>query len=135
LEDLLFFGHEEQDLNRSEEELARRCILSSEPPLPDRLGNTFLETLGSEMGSIDKQAILNLDLTCINCQETYQIPFDPEEFLFSELEARMMKLEREVHWLAFNYHWSEDAILSLSVNKRKRYVDLINSTLAGDNIL
>jgi hypothetical protein len=130
----LFFGVQEQGTNR-QEELARRCILSAAPPLPDQLTDSFLEILGSKMEAIDRQANLIIDFSCIECQVSFEIPFNAEEFLFSELEARIKRLEREVHWLAFNYNWSEDAILTLSASKRKRYVDLINSTLAGETIL
>ena len=44
----------------------------------------------------------------------------------------MFNLNPKYIWLAFNYHWSEDAILSLPIKKRKRYIELINTTLCRD---
>ncbi len=38
-------------------------------------------------------------------------------------------LYEEVHVLALHYHWSEAAILSLSVSKRKRYLGLLSNHL------
>ena len=55
-----------------------------------------------------------------------------EDFIFHEISAREQEFEQEVHWMAFNYHWSENTILSLPIKKRKRYVELINRTLSGE---
>lgn len=132
--DLEFLFAEPEPSQDKEEGLARRCIISSKPALPDRLSVNFLDKLASELEDVDRQATMILDLRCPDCQHSFQTPFNAESFLYGELETRRKQLEREVHWLAFNYHWTEDAILSLSVRKRKRYVDLVNSTLAGESI-
>ena len=116
------------------ERLVRSCIISSEPLLPAEIENYFLEMIGSRLSELDPQADLVMDLACPGCKHLFQIPFFPEDFLLKEIDAMEPQFEREVHWLAFNYHWGEEAILSLVLRKRKRYVDLINRTLSGESV-
>lgn len=80
---------------------------------------------------IDPLADIVLDLSCPECGQIFQAPFDPEAFFLTEVATRSAELEKEVHWLAFHYHWSEDAILSLPASRRRRYLDLINDTLSA----
>jgi hypothetical protein len=34
-------------------------------------------------------------------------------------------LYREVHYLAFNYHWSEEEIMGMSRERRRRYIEVL----------
>jgi hypothetical protein len=114
------------------EQLVRSCIVSSDPALPHTsLTNDFLNIISSKLEEIDPMADLILDLSCPVCQHVFKAPFIVEDFIFHEISARQQQFEQEVHWMAFNYHWSENAILSLPIKKRKRYVELINRTLSG----
>ena len=119
----------------AQELLVRSCIISSGLPLPDNgLTEQFLTAVSSKLGEIDPLADLNLDLHCPSCQHFFQAPFVVEDFIFQEINTLQRQLEQEVHWLAFNYHWSEDGILSLPIRRRKRYIDLVNRTLTGEGI-
>ena len=118
-----------------EEGFVRSCVTLSEPNLPDTIGKDLLSRIGTKLGEIDPRGDIVLDLTCPTCGHRFQAPFYPEDFFLRELDARVAQCEREVHWIAFNYHWTEDAIMSLPVNKRKRYVELINKTISGDNTI
>ena len=111
----------------------RSCIISSEPQLQDKLNDDFLFQLSSKLEELDPQADVNLDLSCPDCKHQFQAPFDIEKYIFQEIIQAHDQLEREIHWIAFNYHWSEDSILSLPFMKRKRYVELINATLSGES--
>lgn len=122
------------DESNTVEQLMRSCIISSDPPLPEKLTDDFIATISSRLEELDPQADLVLDMVCPACQHSFQTPFNAEDFIFGEISTRQSQLEREVHWLAFNYHWSEDSILSLPLKKRKRYVDLINRTLSGESV-
>lgn len=122
-----------EDNRDKTKELARSCIIYSEPPL-NNISDELLSMISSELERIDPQADLILNITCPSCSYSFQTPFNVEKFIFDEIAAREKQFEKEIHWIAFNYHWSEDAILSLSMRKRKRYVDLINRTLAGEGV-
>jgi len=41
----------------------------------------------------------------------------------------MNKLYRDVHYLALHYHWSEDEIMSMTISKRKRYIEILEDEL------
>jgi TusA-related sulfurtransferase len=114
------------------EQLARLCILDSTPTLPEKLDAQFLAEINTKLAELDPQADILLNLTCPNCGLKFQVPFYPEDFFLQEVDARRAQFEGEVHWLAFNYHWNENEILSLPLSKRRRYVDLINRTLSGE---
>lgn len=129
LEELL--GDEQSDKS---ERLVRSCIVFSKPPLPDKFTDNILAMVSSKLGELDPQADLVLELSCPTCGHSFQNAFDVEKFIFQEIEMRQEQLEQEVHWLAFNYNWSEETILSLPLTKRKRYVELINRTLSGEGI-
>jgi hypothetical protein len=120
--------------NNRAEQLVRSCVISCYPPLSDELSEVFISTLSSKLDEIDPHADLDLEFRCPSCQDHSKVAFDVEEYIFHELDSLQEQLEREVHWIAFNYHWSEDAILSLTVRKRKKYVGLINKTLLGEGV-
>lgn len=122
----------EDDEPRNAERIIRSCITSSDPLLPEKLTDDFMVLVSSKLSELDPQADLILELSCPYCEHSFQNTFDAEYFLFQEVKMRQNQLEQEVHWLAFNYHWSEDEILSLPITKRKRYVELINRTLSGE---
>ena len=125
---------EDSDKNSQVECLARSCVVYSEPPLPEKLSPEFQASISQALDEIDPQANTVLKLACPFCNHSLQAPFDIESYFFEEISSRLGQLEREVHWLAFNYHWSEKEILSLPMAKRKRYIELINATLSGETI-
>ncbi|MCL2643239.1 MAG: hypothetical protein FWD52_06990 [Candidatus Bathyarchaeota archaeon] len=116
------------------EKLLRLCILSSNPPLPKTLNNQFQTQLSTKLSEIDRQADLTLNINCPLCNQTFQTPLDIEDFFFQEITSRYPQLEREIHWIALHYHWNEKTILSLPSSKRKRYIELINASISGENI-
>lgn len=137
LESLFYYGNKDDDKNKKQfkaERLVRSCIVSSDPVLPDRLDDDLVSAISAKLEEVDLQAVTILDLVCPECKHKFQTVFNAEDFVYSELGAREERIEKDIHWLAFNYHWSEDSILSLSIRKRKRYVDLINKTLAGEGV-
>ena len=53
------------------------------------------------------------------------MPFDLQDFFFGELRISQDLLYREVHYLAYHYHWSEKEILALSREKRRKYIEIL----------
>jgi hypothetical protein len=116
------------------ERLTKGCILSSTPSLPNNFTDDFIAMTSSKLEELDPQADVVLELCCPSCQHSFKDSLDIENFFFQEIYTSHKQIEREVHWMALNYHWSEDSILSLPLRKRKRYIELINGTLSGENI-
>lgn len=68
---------------------------------------------------------LSMTTQCPHCAHQFDIPFDIQDFFFSELGSSRQRLYQEVHYLAYHYHWSESEIMSMSKDKRKQYVELL----------
>lgn len=112
------------------EGLVHSCVLESEPPLPEKLGNDLISEIALKMEELDARAETIIQISCPACANLFRVPFAPEDFFFQEMDSRCTQLEREVHFLALNYHWSEKAILSLPTRRRKLHVELIGTSLS-----
>jgi hypothetical protein len=111
--------------------LLRRCVLlvSEDGELVEELPASVGERLPARMAELDSQAEVNLLPTCEACGGSFSIIFDAGSYLFQELEAEAELLYREVHLLAFHYHWSPTEILNLSTRKRRRFLELLENEL------
>ena len=133
-----FDGHsrEEYGFNKEEEEdwlsefLIRKCIIRSIPKLSKKkLSSSFVSYISSKLEELDPQADIVFKSQCPYCNNIIQDSFDAEDFVLRELDLYGRGLYQEVSYLAFFYHWTEDAILALPILKRKKYVDLIDRML------
>lgn len=122
---------EKENLKQS---LAKSCIKESNPRLPDIIPENLLYAVELKLSEIDPLSDIVLEVHCPSCGDAFSAPFWPEEFILQEVGTFNQQLEQEVHWLAFHYHWSEKEILALPMKKRRKYIELINATLAGENI-
>src|SRR6266536_3297301 len=100
--------------------LLERCVEAGAPA----------RDLSPVMAELDPQAELVLTLACPACGDEFEVPFDAGDFLAREL-AGVRDLERDVHRLALHYHWSEPEILALTVDRRRRYLELLAEELAA----
>lgn len=112
--------------------LLRRCVQSATSAdgnpvdkLPDALG----ELLPGRMAELDPQAEITLHLTCPICSAPFSVIFDTASYLIQELEAGARHLYREVHLLAYHYHWSATEILGMSIGKRRQFLRLLEEEL------
>jgi hypothetical protein len=112
--------------------LLRRCV---QEIVDEQTGEAVQPTpapvadaLADEMAKLDPQAEIILDLVCPACRAPFRAPFDIADYFHREICGEESDLLRQVHLLAFHYHWSERDILRLSRRKRLRYVELLSST-------
>lgn len=68
---------------------------------------------------------LNIETACSECSRVFLVPFDVQRFFFGELRTDSELLYRQVHYLAYHYHWAEAEIMGMPRNKRQRYVELL----------
>ncbi len=103
--------------------LLDRCLVDGSP---DDIGGIeeAMEVVGP---------VLSLDLPrqCPECEEQQTVHFDIANYLLTALATEKKLLLREVHALAFAYHWRLDEILGLPRSERRTFVRLIESDLAG----
>lgn len=115
-----------EDVNAAASLILRRCLQDggSLPPPAAR-------ALALLMAELDPQAEVRLNLTCPACGARFTAPFDTAQYFYQEISGAGGNLYREVHLLAFHYHWSEAEILGMTGRKRRRYLDLLAEALAG----
>jgi len=105
--------------------LLHRCVGEPQEDLP----SSAAERLSGLMAELDPQAELTLELICPACGHAFSTIFDAGSHLFQELRHQGLRLYREVHLLAFHYHWSEREILEMPARKRRLYLDLLADAL------
>jgi hypothetical protein len=78
-----------------------------------------------QMRRLSPQVEIEIEGACPECGTLCSTRFDIAGFFVAEMRDNLHVLEREVHFLALHYHWSEHDILSLTRRKRWRYVELL----------
>ncbi|HMS82437.1 MAG TPA: hypothetical protein PKD12_02155 [Nitrospira sp.] len=78
-----------------------------------------------QMERIAPKVELTMDINCHECGRVFVAPFDLHRFFFGEMRTSGDLLYREVHYLAYHYHWSEREILEMTRDKRRRYIDVL----------
>lgn len=68
---------------------------------------------------------LTMEINCPECGRDFTAPFDLQDFFFGELRTSLDLLRREVHYLAFHYHWSETEIMNMTRDKRRGYIETL----------
>jgi hypothetical protein len=115
--------------------ILRRCVLGvSEAGSGAEVGDlpaSIAADLSARMAALDPQAELVLNLTCPDCSRSFRSDLDIADYLFAELADQGRELYRQIHRLAFHYHWSEDAILGMSQARRLLYLDALHDGLSG----
>jgi len=113
--------------------LRRRCVESvdsTDGAPTERFPAALEEPLSARMAELDAQAELSLNVTCSVCGGAFTTVFDAASYLFQELQAGMRHLDREVHLLAYHYHWGPSEILAMTPRRRRHYLQLLEEELA-----
>jgi len=79
----------------------------------------------AEMERVAPKVELNIETACPECGRAFLVPFDLERFFFGEMRTDLDFLYRQVHYLAYHYHWSEPEIMTMAGNKRHKYIELL----------
>jgi hypothetical protein len=79
----------------------------------------------AEMARVAPRVDLDFDATCAECGRAFTAPFDVQSFFFGELQVTSALLAREVHYLAYHYHWSEREIMEMPRDARARYIAVL----------
>jgi hypothetical protein len=91
------------------------------------------EAVEEKMQQLAPHVELEMAAVCAECQTPFVTSIDFAAFFWSEAKGNLSQLEREVHFLAWHYHWPEPAILSMIRTKRRRYVELLQEEIARFN--
>ena len=111
--------------------LLDRCVLAIgrlRDPGPEalaRLSPAARESIERRMEEVAPRVTLTMDVHCQECGRAFEMPFDLQDFFFGELRTSRDLLYREVHYLAYHYHWSEHEILGFARDKRRSYIEIL----------
>jgi len=111
--------------------LLGRCLLRiGRDAQPDaetiaRLSPRARAEIEQQMERVAPHVDLLMEATCVECGRAFSAPFDLQRFFFGELRTSGDLLYREVHYLAFHYHWSEREIMEMTRERRRRYIDVL----------
>lgn len=78
-----------------------------------------------QMERLAPKVELEMDIKCHECARDFVAPFDFHRFFFGEMRTSGDLLYREVHYLAYHYHWSEGEIMEMTRDKRRRYIEVL----------
>jgi hypothetical protein len=116
-------------------QLLRRCVCRvggrapAPPQLVDRLSPRARMAIERRMEEVGPGLDLTMESTCPECARAFSVPFDLHAFLFGELAVDVALLRRELHFLAYHYHWSEREIMALPRARRRMYTSLLADEL------
>lgn len=83
----------------------------------------------AEMDARAPRLGLEMAARCPACKRTFTLPFALRDFFFGELATGLDLLYREVHYLAYHYHWSEGEILEMPRDKRRAYIEVLSDEI------
>lgn len=101
------------------------------------------ELAPSALSARDRQAVaeaiervaakvdLDLEIVCPACENTFALPIDPAGVLLEQIGASRAAFERELHLLAFHYHWSLGELMALTRPRRRRFLHLLSEQLGA----
>jgi hypothetical protein len=111
---------------RAADMLLHRCVLENGAR---SFSSADREAIGDAMEELAPQVDLELDLVCPDCGDQFLAPFDTTVFFLNEMRINSGQLLREIHSLAFYYHWSQAEILGLRRDRRRTYLGLLSEAL------
>lgn len=106
------------------------CVLrvdQQEQKAPEILPENVLDEISKRMAEADPQADLTMLLSCPECNNQWQAPFDILQYLWLEIESWARRMLKEVAVMAKHFGWSEREILSLSPIRRQQYLEIIQA--------
>jgi hypothetical protein len=115
------------------EELLRRCVRGFDDS--DLIDREFIMSpqvrleIEKRMSELAPRAEIDVETECPECRHILSTTIDAASLFLDELAGGLDGLERDVHILAWHYHWSEDEILSMTRPRRRRYVALVQKEM------
>lgn len=107
-----------------------RCLkrVGSRPTrgaVPASLPDAARAAIEERMEDLSPAVTPELEGQCPSCQREFSAMIDLTDAILHEFLERARRLERDVHQLAWHYHWAEADILAMPREKRLRYLKLI----------
>jgi hypothetical protein len=122
---------EREDGSEARRLLLNRCLLAAHcegaAASCDQLPPDVVDAVEARLAQADPQADIHLAIACSICGHEWLAAFDIASFFWSEIEAWVWRLLREVHTLASAYGWREADIIALSPMRRNFYLEMVGA--------
>ncbi|MFD4631511.1 hypothetical protein ACFVYR_25780 [Streptomyces sp. NPDC058284] len=112
--------------------LLARCVQrlgpDGDPPDQRRMADlsaTARSEIEQRMHELAPSVEQSMEARCVHCGRVIIAPLDIQRFFLGELRTDSGLLYREVHYLAYHYHWSEHEIMELTRDKRRTYIEVL----------
>jgi hypothetical protein len=118
------------DLDATEipKQLFTSCLIAASmqgvPVSAEQLPPEVVQAGIEQMAQADRQADLEIDISCAGCGHRWIEIFDIVSFFWTEIDAWARRTLREIHVLASAYGWSEKEILLLNPRRRHCYLEM-----------
>lgn len=124
----------DDDEEMAADALLARCLKSIGDVKPSAadiaaLSLTAKAEIEQEIEHLAPRIGASFEALCPECGRSFTAAFDVQEFVMAELNTRLDLLLREVHYLAFHYHWSEREILGMTRENRRRYIEVLSAEM------
>jgi hypothetical protein len=116
------------DENRATSALLARCTGLDESEV-DAFPEGARREIETEMEKFSSHTDVEVEATCPECGRLFSGQAAWPLYCLGDMVSQSAGLEREVHFLAWHYHWSESDVLSMPRTKRRRYIALIEAEL------
>lgn len=127
----------EENAARALTVLLERCVYPpADVPVDDFVAQLSPRARAAIEAAMEERAPaveLDMDVTCPECKRFFTAPFDVQDFFLGELRSSRDLLHRQVHYLAYHYHWSEKEILDMPRQKRHAYIEILAEEIEAMN--
>ena len=120
-------------------QLLSRCLISvgdiARPTLEQAraLPSLVRREIEQHLEAVSPGTELIMDIDCPECGQAFSAPFNIQDFFFGELRISDAVLRKEVHYLAYHYHWSEAEIMAMPRQRRRQYIETLSEEIEGMN--
>jgi hypothetical protein len=98
-----------------------RCRIGGDGAIPEETA----ERLGRKFEALDPAANIIVNIACSGCAQPIAASVDLAAFVARDLDRLVDGLFRDIDLIASAYGWSEQAILALAPERRRRYAAMI----------
>jgi hypothetical protein len=107
------------------DELLGGCVLAYDGPRDARA----LSLLATAIDEAESGVETRVDAHCPACGHEFEVDIDPAALLVGDMARARSSFDREVHLLAFHYHWPLSELLALTKAERQHYVRILAQEL------
>ncbi len=114
----------------AQQKLLSRCLLKIEHDGKNcehgQLPASIIQQVVDQIEMLDPHADISIKLNCSECAHNWDVLFDIDSFLWTEINDWAEKMLQTVHKLAAAYGWSENDILKLTPVRRQLYIGMLS---------